>query len=567
MEPKNENVDADTSSDKVLDYYRKYSQNKNLPKYFSGTSVSYIPEIVPKEQDAPETSQADDKATEQCEVDEQDKNISRASSAMSMKKLEWDNGADIGYKNAQESVHRSHSLPDIKITDTDNSKELPNVQVVVINYDDENDSDAPIQINIESSSSDTTPQDSPKPSVQSSSTSQCGNKPSNNSSTTSSEPANLSKPNSERSTSSDQIKAFASDLSYLKGKIGLPDAQSTPVYPDEPKIQPEIKPTPARRDVTKKKPRKLSEHIGEEQQASLNPPPSDKTGVTKKVLEDRVVSLSITKPIVINCESKSSKIQHKKVQAVTKTFTTGIQTDSLSKQGKVILITSRSESPKNQDVIELIQNSSDKTKSSNITDSEVIVSNCDSFEYLKANQKQYTQTVAQPHVDASVYMTPKISMPKENIVKDDNKLKRHETKPDLSNCKAETDSHRESLQECPLGKAISASIVDVNLQKNFDLLQRLVKSKKYDAATKRHYVKKIMNKIIELNCLDESGSTSSELFKPKKGAEQIVPPAPKLQSSTESSDPKVQRSSLQNNVPWFPAQPSKDCFYCCCKLN
>lgn len=105
MTSKNEKKDDidDAITKNVIDYYKKYSQNPDLPKYFSGSSVSYLPEFklpVFKENIDVETP----KIIIQTDFDiviTQEKNepetISRASSAMSNKKLEWDNGADIGY--------------------------------------------------------------------------------------------------------------------------------------------------------------------------------------------------------------------------------------------------------------------------------------------------------------------------------------------------------------------------------------------------------------------------------------------------------------------------------------
>lgn len=89
--------DTEAVTKNVIDYYKKYSQNPDLPKYFSGSSVSYLPEfrenvdeVVPKI-----IIQADfDLMIDHNKNDPE--TISRASSAMSNKKLEWDNGADIG---------------------------------------------------------------------------------------------------------------------------------------------------------------------------------------------------------------------------------------------------------------------------------------------------------------------------------------------------------------------------------------------------------------------------------------------------------------------------------------
>lgn len=100
---KKEDDTDDSITKNVIDYYKKYSQNPDLPKYFSGSSLSYLPEFK-----LPELKESIDvevpKIIIQTDFDiviTKEKNepeiTSRASSAMSNKKLEWDNGADIGY--------------------------------------------------------------------------------------------------------------------------------------------------------------------------------------------------------------------------------------------------------------------------------------------------------------------------------------------------------------------------------------------------------------------------------------------------------------------------------------
>lgn len=104
MTSKNEkdNDIDDAITKNVIDYYKKYSQNPDLPKYFSGSSLSYLPEF--KLPEFKETTYTEiPKIVIQTDFDivithekNEPENISRASSAMSNKKLEWDNGADIG---------------------------------------------------------------------------------------------------------------------------------------------------------------------------------------------------------------------------------------------------------------------------------------------------------------------------------------------------------------------------------------------------------------------------------------------------------------------------------------
>ncbi|CAH0556105.1 unnamed protein product [Brassicogethes aeneus] len=506
-----ESKDKEKDTDAVVDYYRKYSQNKNLPKYFSGTSVSYMPEIVSDDKDSNKKI-SKTLAEFSFEHDEhENKNISRASSAMSNKNLVWDNGADIGYGNA---LHRTISLPDIRITDTEEENKVvkENIQVVVINFDSEDsESDVPIEINIESSST-TAESQSNKSEVGSSG-----------------ESHKLKTEVTVSSSSSSRENINYADNASLKGKIGLPEAHSTPKYPEEDKIEPDIKPTPARRDLKPKKPRKLSENKLED-------------------FAPKVVNLCITKPITIECSGKV-KLQNKVIQTRVKKSSIAIQTDDLP-ENEVITIKPKeivTVDKNNQEVVYYEHPSDQNNKTSAIqTDSEIVASECNSFEYFKNEDKSSISTTEVPL---------KVTQANQNL--DVIQMKRHETQPDLSH------HLHSSSKECPLGEVISANQDDStskDLQKNFELLEKLVKSKKYDGATKRRYVRKIMNKIIELNCRDDS-STSSELFFPKKGKEkskeQFAAPVSKVTSSTESSDRKYQGMSLQSNIPWYPVQQSK----------
>lgn len=93
----------------VIEYYKHYTQNQKLSEYFCGDpsalidtatinqASSAVPAVIVQEpEDNPQTRPG-----------------SPASSITSNRKLEWDNGADIGYDNCatQKSLHKSFSLP------------------------------------------------------------------------------------------------------------------------------------------------------------------------------------------------------------------------------------------------------------------------------------------------------------------------------------------------------------------------------------------------------------------------------------------------------------------------
>lgn len=81
----------------IIDYYKKYSQNPELPKYFSGNSLIYLPEFKKSLYESlPEVVLKTDLDIIITDEKNEHGNTSRASSVMSNKKLEWDSGADIG---------------------------------------------------------------------------------------------------------------------------------------------------------------------------------------------------------------------------------------------------------------------------------------------------------------------------------------------------------------------------------------------------------------------------------------------------------------------------------------
>lgn len=110
-----------TISKQIIDYYNRYAQNKDLLKYCLGSSVSYIPPIVKDDEfDNPEPTE---------DIAEEPAKVSPTSSVASNRKLEWDNGADIGYGNCT-NLQKSISLPTVfteenkKKTDSTQKKQL-----------------------------------------------------------------------------------------------------------------------------------------------------------------------------------------------------------------------------------------------------------------------------------------------------------------------------------------------------------------------------------------------------------------------------------------------------------
>jgi hypothetical protein len=466
---KSDDEEHDAISKQIVDYYRKYSQNKNLPKYFSGTSLSYMPQIVNDDEivtapcivvDEASSETVVGKQADECPGDSEEilepKAVSPASSVTSNRKLEWDNGADIGYNNCNKSIklHKSLSLPTLMASGDNKNIEIPpktklgSQVVTVISYSSPEDGSDYRKVQSSSSSSAY----SVKPPVESSSSSTRTNV--KLMSTTSS--------------------SFTSTIAYLKSKLGSPDAESTPKLP--------------------------SNYVETPVVPKLN----------KARLKNRIVTLCVTKPILVECfDNKKKRGSNKKVQtsvieALSKCVQTGDSLDVAAEKSKQSV-----ESPvENQSVIIINYDSESdkKTCSSNTqTDAEVIASQCDSFEYCHGN-----------------------------VLKNEN-LQRGSAKSVLV---VSTDSSNEIplLGQLISEKQSTSLTGDVN--KSIAILQKLLKSKKYDSVTKKRYIKKIVEKIVD-NKYKEDSTTSSELFIPKK------------------SDERVAQQKLQENVPWYPPQISK----------
>lgn len=99
-----DDAEFQTISKQIIDYYNRYAQNKDLLKYCLGSSVSYIPPIV-------KDDELDNLEAQEGIVEEPAK-VSPTSSVTSNRKLEWDNGADIGYGNCT-NLQKSVSLPTV----------------------------------------------------------------------------------------------------------------------------------------------------------------------------------------------------------------------------------------------------------------------------------------------------------------------------------------------------------------------------------------------------------------------------------------------------------------------
>lgn len=238
--------DDDKTSEKgsqiLFEYYRKYSQNRNLSKYFSGTSVSYLPPVVSdedKSQESPTQSQHKDliKITiDESEIVIENRSSDDDNSFSDHRKLEWDNGADIGYNSARKNadkLQKSFSLPalDLLATEIKTAVAIPstvithsnseeNVEIAVFSSSSSHTSSQP-QKNSNSSSllSKNSPLEAQIPS--------CSSEVVTGKSS-SSKSIELKSRSSSNSDDAVQLRDFQKTINYLKQKIGLPGAHSTP---------------------------------------------------------------------------------------------------------------------------------------------------------------------------------------------------------------------------------------------------------------------------------------------------------------------------------------------------
>ncbi|CAH2009083.1 unnamed protein product [Acanthoscelides obtectus] len=532
--------DEEAISTHVLEYYQRFSRNRHLPRYFSGSSVSYLPEIR-GESDSEHELRENPLIVISCAEKGE---TSRASSDLSNKKLEWDNGADIGYENCEATkLKRTSSLPallDIPKSphvsfDTDQSSSSGSeLKIIIVESSSENNAGKP------KSSTSSLCEEEKKLLSSSSSASNIEKKVHPSSSSGSSKQDEKLVPASSSHTTSSStrnILDFMGTLSYLKQKIGLPDAHSTPHEDSAQKnllaqyLQTPILPN------TKKPVRRLSEQVealkndefkdskttvnsNQKVEVMKNEELEDSKTVTKP--SQKVVTLCLTKPISVECTGEQKTKSEK--AATVKQSTVAIQTDEISEK-ELIKIIARSQNSLNQSVL-YYKHADNKNESSSQTGSNVMGSNCDSFEYISGrNASPKNNDSSEGDVES------------EKLYVD---VKKSAGQHKLETLNASSDS--QSSENC-LGNE--------EVEKSIHLLQKLIKSKKYDPATKKRYIKKLIKKISESKFMEES-STSSDLFYPKKS--EIPKNLQQNTPSTETSSEPLQKPSLHpTDFSWIPA--------------
>ncbi|CAH1170680.1 unnamed protein product [Phaedon cochleariae] len=543
----NPKIEDDSTSKQILEYYRKYSQNQALTKYFSGTPLSYLPEIKDDyvfnelpDSDIPNIIIESDVdiilVTNPSTSKENEQSASSPTSSVNHK-LEWDSLADIGYTNTNitKQFHISNCLfPSLseKKDETQKYKNTPsdgmdNIKLIIFPYSSGSEEVENLK---DYSSSSSFPEDKKMCS------STCSN--------TSIYSMNIQKPctSSSQSTSSEKISHFKNTLSYLKKKIGLPDAHSTPNIDEKHNDDfTGISETPIAKQIEKPIKNILTneDYYGSFDILENEPGDGHLHNITQlqeqgsdgvNTVVKRVINLCQTEPLALECIPTQPKFENKNMQTKSKyQINVAVQTLPSSEKNK-----GRTANQAQQNVNQCLmhENHSETNKinlKSTGTGSEI--SHSDSFNPIKKDPLKFGSEI-DVHVNKVELSNDVGNNGDENSNNKNNNI-------DIDYCQI-------SSEDIHMANAIVSSTIENPsdyIEKYIHLFQRLLRSKKYDSVTKKHYLKKIIKKITESKYLEES-STSSDLFLPKKyNSNSQTLPNVKFATSTDSTEEK----SLRNN--------------------
>lgn len=540
----------------VLDYYKKHSRDKDLSRYFCGSSGSLVAESPIECSIKKNTESAEILKPKSClkvnsidESDDVDVNInieigdhvkpvevkstlvseadnlkasSPTSSVNSNKKLEWDNGADIGYENCDKKIlHKSLSLPVLS------TLEKVALQKTVLQQSNE---DRKFDLNkIQRTTSNTSSTSTSHKDIFASSSSSSVRKEIQKE-YFSSTSATSAPQRYETSTESSDCQL--NKTNFISKNVGNPLAESTPYINVKKSAQnflenQNIKQTFAN---TTKNLRKKNHSSSCENLSST----SSSGGILKKwnsnsdlLMKNKMIKLCISKPVTLEC---FASIPHKDeiIQtSLSRNKSMAVQTDTEQKAKLIEQINyNNSAYIERQKVIYL-----DHLENKNIVpplNLESIISNSNSFEFIPGKDLQPSESNS--------------SSSETETETTKNNLRRSTAKSNLTTLSLTSQSSRSS----PLGDLLSAkhsSLLISDIEKSIDLLQKLLKSKKYDSVTKKHYLKKIVQKIINNQYVDDSSTDLNEENNKMK----------------QNFDAKKTAMKLKENVPWVPApQKSSD---------
>ncbi|XP_025836368.1 uncharacterized protein LOC108736790 isoform X2 [Agrilus planipennis] len=523
MEPnantsKDQNLDSgnsgNTVTSQVLEYFNNFSQSENLSRYFRGSKTKKthsFEDIAVADCSRPQFIGENQFETEEVGLDinkpgNENKEISPTSSLASNRKLEWDNGADIGYKNVQ-ILQKSLSLPVLNSAGKVNiHEELLRLSPEGINCSTEQERRPPAMsrfpLNVQNSqglvmlpesSGDESPVEHKNKIIPSSSSS---------------------------SLKVDDIHPHLHDLS--SSDDDAPIAVSTPFDKD----------SYGETCASKLKKQKNGSLEYKNEYTQMSRKDKDK---------GRTFKLQISKPIYVDCFNKEEiSYSNKNIQTSFKDLSSKlVQTDAFLSQmyPKKNKISEKHEGTHSEHELDIKENPSSSYPSR--PNSASSLSKCESFQYLNAEEYHPNQE------DNIENMMEEKSAPTYNFPSGSKTEQVNRLQTNICSKSGE-----------PTGK----------VNKGINLIKKLIKSQKYDSTTKRQYINMIIKKIIEQNCSDESTEGfSSPKFDLNKSNFDLAPPT---NSTSDLSDPPKENSTkiisntnhkratkrnlLHQNKPWIP---------------
>ncbi|KAF5304169.1 hypothetical protein FQR65_LT08063 [Abscondita terminalis] len=461
---RNQNAEGDGKSitSQVLEYYQRYSQNRELPKYFCGASAinqqnwSFVPEStkIPIKICTESVQQASQEELPKITVE----NVcatSPSSSVASNRKLEWDSGADIGYIHS--NIHKSISLPTL-INELTLDKLRAKFQTSCTKKDT---NDVSVEANVKYSdlSSSESPTSSRKGYI-------------------------LSTPSS---SSNQELTDSGTGRKQLKSSVGLPIAQSTPIVDGYGFTPPS--------DNAKS-------------QIDLNM--VDRVSQYKNM---KVLKLSVSKTIAVECAGATEPLHGKSKLVQTSPQSNpsiAVQTDFDCTDCHIIRPSVKSSEKQNVFYVCFTDSDKDTTSATPCSTMQTQtnsneLSNCDSFEYLDGGNIENK-------------LKGEIFLPQETKQLDDeNPISVLAQKQPESSEKEQSNygtseypngGHAFAQKNTLLKQKLAGNNIK-ELKRNIELLQKLINSQKYDSVTKKYYVKKIIQRILDNK--NSSTKTQSEV--------------------------------------------------------
>lgn len=565
-----DNDEGNTERNPVLDYYKKYSQNKNLSKYFRGTNefknnVSLTDELaknvcVTERNNMGAFSGSNEslkhvkedelllginnKNTDDCiDVDihiELDQNnsydrqckvidaqteteadniriLSPTSSLTSNRKLEWDNGADIGYANiSDKNLHKSLSLPTLNT--------LPKVvshQQIIRQSPDGKPAESSQTNKIICNLIDTTSESSFDYDIDkknlSTTTSSYRKSPSYTTTTRSSSSARECVIESASSSNEQDEDQVAITLYQEKRR---PLAESTPHSNLSNRRESIVPSTIDSKSYKQSKNRKQDTAAGSSTDSDMS-----KDELIQLKGHSKDLKLCVSKPIVVECYAEIQS-RNKEIQTtLPHNISACIQTENINNDDIKVIEKIDYNNPnyvERQNVIFAVH--------SGKTDEEGEITQSNSFEFIAGDQLNDAEEVPDENTKKDTKVSEEEPTTPTNNVND---------VPELNNIHKNASDQQSSVDSplCNLMLKKQSNDLIQDLENSIELLQQVLKSQTHDETTKKKYIRKIAKKIIENKYYDDSSSSS-------------------INASINNDHLRNREvlEQLQKNVPWKPIE-------------